>query len=158
MNCECDNDIKSSSLLFRRTDRLHRMIFEKKVVSRLGLHRSQHMLLMCLSENNGASQKELAEKLKISPAAVAITLNKLENAGYIERLGSDSDGRQNSIVLTEKAKSIAEETRNIFKEIDNYMISGVSEFELEIFASCLKKMYFNLENAEKELLDGSAEK
>ena len=158
MNSNFDSEIKSSSLLFRRTDRLHQIIFEKKVVKKLGLHRSQHMLLMCLNENNGASQKELAAKLKISPAAVAITLNKLEKGGYIERLGAETDGRQNSIVLTEKAKNIAADTKNIFSEIDNYMISGISDYELEIFASCLKKMYYNLENAEKDLLDGRVKK
>ncbi len=154
MNPKFKEDMHLASVLFRRTDRLHNRIFEKKVVTALGLHRSQHMLLMCLSEDNGVSQKALASKLKISPAAVAVTLNKLEKSGFIVRNESLNDGRQNSIVLTEKAKKVIAKTHAIFTEIDSVMVSGLTETELEIFAHCLKKMYANLENAEQEIIEG----
>lgn len=154
MNPEFREDMHVASVLFRRTDRLHNRIFEKKVVNALGLHRSQHMLLMCLSEDNGISQKALAAKLKISPAAVAVTLNKLEKTGFIVRNESMTDGRQNNIVLTEKAKEVIDKTHNIFTEIDSVMVSGLTETELEIFAYCLKKMYANLENAEQKIIEG----
>ncbi len=158
MNPKFKDDMHLASVLFRRIDRLHNRIFEKKVVTALGLHRSQHMLLMCLSENNGASQKELANRLKISTAAVAVTLNKLQKSGFIVRNESAHDGRQNSIVLTEKAKQIIDKTHTIFTEIDSVMVSGLSQAELEIFAYCLKNMYANLENAEQDIIEGKCEK
>lgn len=157
MNPKFKEEMFLASVLFRRTDRLHNRIFEKKVVTSLGLHRSQHMLLMCLSENNGISQKELASRLKISPAAVAVTLNKLEKSGFIVRNESMSDGRQNSVILTEKAKRVIDKTHIIFTELDNVMVSGLTETELEIFAHCLKKMFANLEIAEQELFEGECE-
>ena len=152
MNSEFRDNMHMTTELFRMTDRLHRRIFEKKVASAFKLHRSQHMLLMCLSKNCGISQKEIAVRLKISPAAVAVTLNKLETAGFIKRNESKLDGRQNSIILTKKAKNVIEKTHAIFTEIDSVMVSELSEAELEIFNCCLKKMYANLEDAEQEII------
>ena len=63
--------------MFMKTDRLHRKAFEG-LVSRLGIHRSQHIMLMHLAKDEGTSQKALAEHLQISDAAVAVTIKKLE--------------------------------------------------------------------------------
>lgn len=158
MSHDFEENMKTSSLLFRRTDCLHRRIFEKKVVTSLGIHRSQHMLLMCLADNDGISQKAIAHQMKISPAAVAVTIKKLESGGFIERQNSADDGRQNIIALTEKGSAVIEKTRLIFTDIDKHMISGISKHELRLFASCLERMYKNLDNLEKNIAKGKSSK
>ena len=89
-----------------QTDRLHRCVLDG-FLSDFGIHRSQHMILMRLSKEDCCpSQKALAEHFKISPAAIAVTLKKLEESGYILRSSHKDDVRLNNITLTEKGKDI----------------------------------------------------
>lgn len=100
------NEKKETSVLrsFILTDRMHRRLFESKMAG-IGIHRSQHRVLMYLFKHlpDAPSQKELAEHFDISPAAIAVTLKKLENAGYITRAALENDNRVNTVIPTEKA-------------------------------------------------------
>ena len=121
-------------------NRMHRNVIEKKV-SELGLHRSQHMVLMYLARHNeGVSQKDIAQHFDISPAAVAVTLKKLEAGGYIVRNTVEDDNRKNNVSFTEKGKSIAEKSRKIFCQVDSKMTELLSEEEYNIVSSCFEKM------------------
>ena len=61
---------------------LHHSAIEGRV-SKLGFHHSQHRMLMHLAKHEHIpSQKELADELGISPAAVTTTLKRLEKDGY----------------------------------------------------------------------------
>ena len=85
--------------LFRYTDQcLKRMIGRK--VEGTGLYRSQHRLLMILGKHPDCSQTAIAEKMDISPSAVAVTLKKLEKGGYISRQCHQHDNRVNEVVVT----------------------------------------------------------
>lgn len=121
-------------------NRMHRRIIEKKV-SKLGLHRSQHMVLMYLARHSdGVSQKDIAEHFDISPAAVAVTLKKLETGGYIVRNSAEDDSRKNNVSFTEKGKEIADKSRKIFSEVDSAMTKTLSDDEYETINSCFEKM------------------
>ena len=129
---------------FIRTDRLHRCAVERSV-SELGIHRSQHFLLMRIAKCGGrVSQKRLSEELMVSGAAVAVTLKKLEAGGYIERVRGESDGRCNDVTLTDKGRAVIDESETRFLAIDEKMCEGISEAELAAFAACLEKMQANL--------------
>lgn len=139
--------LKQTIELFRHTDRLHRRIFENVAVATFGIHRSQHMMLMCISNHSAFSQKDIAKKMAISPAAVAVTLKKLEADGLIMRNAVLDDNRKNSIIITEKGQNIVNETKRLFSEVDCTMFSGFTDAEIEVLTSCLEKMYHNLNSA-----------
>lgn len=112
-----------------RVMRLHRSVIEKRV-GELGLHRTQHMLLNYLSHSDGApSQKQIAERFDVTPAAIATSLKKMEKNGLIERKSSEADNRVKVITVSEKGRELLEKTRMIFKQIDDAMFDGVSESE-----------------------------
>ena len=69
---------------------LHRTILERKL-NQNGLYRSQHQLLMYISDHPNQSQKEIARLNRISPATAAVTLKKLEKGGYITRIVDQED-------------------------------------------------------------------
>ena len=71
---------------------LHRTILERKL-NQNGLYRSQHQLLMYISDHPNQSQKEIAKLNRISPATAAVTLKKLEKGGYIHRAADNRDNR-----------------------------------------------------------------
>jgi len=124
--------------------RLHHMVCEKRL-SRLQIHRSQHMLLMHIAKSDTPpSQKELAEHLEISPAAVAVSLKKLEAEGYITRKESKGDNRIKSIGVTPKGLKIVTDSRIIFDSIDTDMFEGIDEDELLRCMATLEKLQSNI--------------
>lgn len=133
--------------LLMLTDRLHRAAIEAQV-EKLGIHRSQHFVLMSLSHRNGElTQTEIANMLDISPAAVTVTLQKLEKAGLIERQTSENDARTKIIRLTEEGKNTVKKTHELFLEVDDTMCAGMTDDELDTLCKSLFHMAENLKAA-----------
>ncbi len=140
------NELQSLIHLFICTDRMHKSCVDK-AISELGIHRNQHIILMHLARRGDLpSQKELAEHLRVSPAAVAVALQKLENDGYISRTPDKKDSRYKKIVITDKGKDTVEKSRQIFHEIDCAMCSSLDEEELSNMKKYLEKMRNGLKN------------
>ena len=114
-------------------------------VNETKLHKSQHRLLMVLSRTEkNISQRDLAEMLNITPAAVAVTLKKMEKMGLVNRMVAEHDNRYNQVVLTDKGKKIVKESRKIFQHVDEKMFAGFSEEELDAFEEYLNRIKENL--------------
>ena len=121
-------------------DRLHRSIFEK-MHSAFGIHRSQHRLLMYIARRDVCpSQKDIAEHFGISPAAVAVSLKKLEDSGYISRECFENDNRFNTTIVTEKGKNLVEKSEDIFSRSDYAMFKDFTEEDYRNLLTCLDKM------------------
>ncbi len=132
-----------------RTARLHRRVMDGKM-QRLGIHHSQHSLLMFLFRQNGQiSQREIADAFDISPAAVAGSIKKLKQGGYVAKTVSLGDGRYSEISLTEKGRAIAEQSRAIFREVDREVFQGVSSQEEEQLCGILHRIAENLKQLEQ---------
>lgn len=130
--------------LFLSVARKHKTIFEN-MMHNIPLHGSQHHMLVFLSmARPDISQKELAEKLEVSTAAVAVSLKKLEKNGYIKRSVSKDDSRFNEISITDSGRNILSESRKIFNSLDKMTFSGFSCEDLSTLYSLLKKMNDNL--------------
>jgi len=126
-----------------KTDHMHKALIDSRVRT-LGIHRTQHRILMHLARHEKLpSQKELADYLDVTPAAVTGALKKIENDGYVERtLGQDN--RYNELRITEKGRELVKKTRRLFCEVDSSMFEGFSDEELDIYISCLEKLQANI--------------
>ena len=126
-----------------KTDRLHRTLIDSRVRD-IGIHRTQHRILMQLArEGKLPSQKELADRLDITPAAVTGALKKIEQDGYIKRT-SGHDTRFNEIKITEKGRALVALTKELFSKADASMFEGFSDEELDTYISCLEKFQANI--------------
>ena len=150
MEKACDNNTEITTPrqaihLLIQTNLTHKRIIERRT-SVTDLHRSQHRMLMHISKyENIPSQKEIAEHFDISPAAVAVTLKKLEAEGYVERTrGADGDTRQNAISITEKGRREITDTREFFDYVDNTMFNNFTEEEFAALVALLGKANSNL--------------
>ena len=124
-------------------NRMHKRAIET-VVDDIGIHRSKHQILMKLAKHKTIkSQKEIAEELGITQAAMTISLTKLERDGLITRI-SGKDNRYNEISITEKGTEIVEKSREYFAEIDRQTLSGLSEEQLSSLSVCMDMIYSNL--------------
>jgi MarR family multiple gene transcriptional regulator MgrA len=89
------------------------------------------------------SQKELADHLQITPAAVTGALKKLEQSGYISRtLGHDN--RFNELEITEKGREVVEMSKVIFMSTDKSLFEGFSSEELDMYIKCSEKLKENI--------------
>lgn len=123
--------------------RKHRNAVENGM-SDIPIHGSQHHLLGVLASCGDISQKEIAKILKISPAAVAVSLKKLENGGYIKRETSEEDGRFNKTVITEAGLEVLERGKKVFSEVDRQSLKGFSDKEQKTLNSYIMRISDNL--------------
>lgn len=131
--------------LFKRSDQAVRRAIELGVKD-TGLHRSQHRLLMILGRNPDCSQTVLANMLEVSPAAVAVALKKLEKSGYIERQCYELDNRMNHVVVTEKGMEAIRMSCIYFQKVENVLLQGFSEEELDAAEKFFRKVIQNSED------------
>lgn len=115
----------------------------------LGIHHGQHRMLMQLAkpQKSPPSQKELAETMGISPAAVATSLKRLEREGYVSRSMTDEDNRKNEIRITEEGLARVSESRAIFEATDEALFAGFTPEEIDLFTSFLERIDHNLDKA-----------
>lgn len=128
--------------------REHRKTVERRVCS-LGIHPSQHHLLMHISKNGACTQNSIAEAMEVSAATVAVSLKKLEKGGYIEKRISPEDGRSNRIALTPKGEDVVEQSKALFEEVDRKMFESITEEQQKQLHTYMEKMIENLKTMEE---------
>ena len=138
-------------LLARQINQAHRMAVQAEMAA-AGLSEVGHpMLLTILQSSSGAegegqfsAQRDLAELLHISPAAVANSLKSLEKGGYIRRKPSQGDARRNLVTLTEKGAAAVKECDRVFERVSTRMLEGFSEEEQDQLLVFRQRMLDNL--------------
>lgn len=137
------NEYFSCMDLLIKINRRHKKLIDRSISTEIGLHRTQHIILMKLSDQGTLpSQKDLAEHIGVSAAAISGALKKLEDDGYIERkIGEDN--RFNKIEITERGIECVSKTKKIFAEIDKSMFDGFDKSELELLIQLLERMNNN---------------
>lgn len=143
-------DVREILHKFIQTNRLHRRIIER-YGNRIELNCSEHRMLFFISKDGSlASQKELAQRLKISPAAVANTIKKLETDGYVERSKAREgcDCRANEVTLTDKGKLAVTDAEKYFRYVDTTALADFTQDELDELCRLLDKIQNNLHSIE----------
>ena len=132
--------------LFIRVMRRHHACMERRIGDP-GIHHSQHRMLMQLvkSQESPPSQKELAEAMGISPAAVTASLKKLEKEGYVSRSMTDEDNRKNEIRITEEGLARINASRAAFEATDLAMFEGFTPEEMATLISFMERLDRNLD-------------
>lgn len=141
---------RATAEIFRRTDYMLRRCIGKKLRTLdEEVYRSQHRLLMMLGKNPNCSQNELALTLDVSPAAVAVSLGKLEKSGYITRVTSTDDRRSNQVAISEKGNRVIRNSIKLFDEVESTMFRDFSEEEVHQFQGFLQRACRNLESMQQ---------
>lgn len=74
----------------------------------IGVSIPQCDVLTTLTEQEGVSQQELAKRLYVTKGNISSLLDRLEEAGLVERRSTVSDRRQYAVYLTETGRRTAE--------------------------------------------------
>ncbi|MDO4740907.1 MAG: MarR family winged helix-turn-helix transcriptional regulator [Eubacteriales bacterium] len=137
----------------RETDRMlhwvsrkHFQYCENKFQS-IGIGPGQVPILMELGKYGRLSQRDLAEKVRVTPATISGTLKRLERAGIIVRTGAEDDARVSLVSLSETGKALMEEARGVFRSAGEMLVAGFEEQEIEQLVDYLHRMFDNVNTA-----------
>ncbi len=114
--------------------------FFSKKFEKYSIGSGQFMFLANLYRNNGLNQEELAEILNIDKGTTARAIKKLEEEGFIKREKDENDKRAYKLYVTQKAENIKEEIFEILREWEEILLCDLSEEEVIIIKSLLKKI------------------
>lgn len=132
-----------------RIGRGHRKLIEREI-TKLGIHPSQHHLLMYLAKNGESTQCSIAQAMEISAATVAVSLKKLEKGKYIEKKPSSEDNRVNYITLTTKGEEVVRQSQQLFEATDEALFEKLSDAEREQFHMFLERIIENIKTMEEK--------
>jgi len=133
----------SLAFLLSDTSRLMRKRFDERART-IGATRSQWRTLAVLARHEGINQGGLAELLEIEPITVCRMIDRLEEAGKVERRRDPDDRRAWRIYLTEKARPFIEQFRELANELTNEVLDGISEADRTHMTALLQQMRANL--------------
>ena len=138
----------SPEALFHALERKHKMAVDS-LLQKNGLYNiGQPVILSILSQQPDgtiSSQKELAKRLKVSPATVTVSLKSMERDGYIKKLSNESDLRCKPITITEKGLKASQLIDQVFQTLDHGMYQGFSPEDLTRISGLYRRMIENLE-------------
>ena len=141
---------REMELLSRSLNQAHRAAIQTEL-NAAGLEKVGHPMLVSIlqsaEEDPGGqcqAQRELADLLHVSPAAVANSLKCLERDGYVRREPWQRDARRNRVILTEKGAAAVEGCRDVFRRVSARMMAGFTEEELQQLAWLQRRKLDNL--------------
>ena len=73
----------------------------------------------------------LAERLKITPATLSVRLQRLEKAGFIEKIVSKQDKRNITLHITEKGNKEIESCKDGIKMFTTRLFDGINKEDLD---------------------------
>ena len=139
-------------LLSQQVHQAHRNAVAAELAAR-GLSEVGHPVLLTILKAGTAqrlAQRELAELLHISPAAVASSLKSLEKGGYIRREPEPDDARRNRVQLTAKGWMAVADCEAAFQSVSERMLAGFSEEEQDLLSTFRTRMLHNLRGSSPE--------
>ncbi len=142
---------------FARFMRTHRKTMHRYFQS-IGLFNGNPHMLFHIARNPGITQKELAQRIDISPASVAISIRRLESAALIRRERDEKDGRVLHLYLTPAGEEIDKCCAKAKDFLMNSAYRGFTEEERDILYRLLDIMTQNLQEAAETLpVEGDTE-
>lgn len=130
-----------SRLLRRRFDERARLI---------GVTRAQWRALTTLRRHEGINQGGLAELLEVEPITLCRMVDRLEEAGHVERRRDPADRRAWRIHLTDKSRPLLDKLSAIADHVFDDALAGLDDPARTAFSETLQRIRSNLTAPEIE--------
>ncbi len=111
---------------------------------RFGLSRAQWRALAYLQRCEGAHQSRLAELLDLEPISVARLLDRMQDAGLVERRRDPGDRRVHRLYLTDRARPLLGQGQVLGEAVRSEAFTGLNEQEREQLIALLLRVRGNL--------------
>lgn len=130
-----------SRLMRRRFDERARLI---------GVTRAQWRAIKYLERAEGINQGGLAEMLEVEPITLCRMIDRLEEAGLVERRRDPADRRAWRIYLTERARPLLDDLHAIADDLLATAFDGIAAAEHDATIATLKRIHTNLSDPQTD--------
>ena len=115
-----------------------------------GITRPQWRMLMTLARLDGPSQSEVAESLEVERITLCRMVDRLAEAGLVERRADPADRRVWRLYLTEKAWPLVEQLSGIAAELERDMLAVLEPNERKTLADLLIRVQGAMRLSDRE--------
>jgi len=146
---------ESLGFLLSDVSRLLRRRFDERARAS-GASVAQWRVLKILLRTPGLNQGQLAELLEVEPITACRMIDRLEEAGFVERRRDPADRRAWRIHLTDKAGPVLDELHVLAADLIEETLQGFSSRQREELIAALEGLRANLTNVQegKEAANG----
>jgi len=121
-----------------------------QLLDALGLYRGQPHLLRALWEQEGPTQTDLAEYMKITTATMTKMIQRMEKAGFIQRKPDPDDQRISRVYLTDVGRAVQQDVEAVWVKMNEETFAGFTDDELALLRHFLLQIRLNLGKAAGE--------
>lgn len=114
--------------------------YYNKWVEKYNLTAAQALIINTLSEENGITFQQLAERVRLSSATLTGIVDRLEKIGFVERLPNPDDRRSTKISLTEKGSALTVELKALTMTANQGFLTSFSREEETMLRGLLKRL------------------
>lgn len=107
-------------------------------------------ILIFLSENDGPSIKTIGKACGLKKQTMTSHLNELEKRGYIKRVHSDHDKREQLVHLTDYGEKFKFNLLQVTNDLEKEYTSSLGEVELDRVELMLNNFYRELQENQKK--------
>jgi DNA-binding MarR family transcriptional regulator len=137
------DDDKALGMKVMKLSRMLRLRFDRRVQP-LGLTRAQWQTIACVRRRPGATQREVAGLLEVGEVTVGRSIDKLVEAGWVERRPDPADRRAHRIWLTPAIEPLIGELTRIGEEEEKAALEGFDAAERAALHAMLGRITANL--------------
>ncbi len=130
-------------LLIARVALIHRTRVSE-YLAKHNLYVGQEMLLKCLWNQDGLSQREIAELMGIQAATATRMVIRMERSGLVNRKTDAEDQRVSQVYLTDLGRSLQSAVEEGWMAIEKEILEGFSLEERLLLRRYLEQLYKNL--------------
>src|SRR6266852_2114512 len=130
-------------LLIARVALIHRTRVSEYLAEH-NLYVGQEMLLKCLWNQDGLSQKDIADLMGIQAATATRMVIRMERSGLVERRTDPEDQRVSQVYLTDLGRSLQPEGEEGWLAIEQEILKGFSLEERLLLRRYLEQLHKNL--------------
>lgn len=123
--------------------------FERRV-QRMGLTMTQWRAIAHLSRNAGINQAMLADILEVTPITLTRLIDRMEEAGWVERRRDLTDRRAVCLHLTPAVQPLLDQMHNHAKAAHDAAFAGISKTDEESMQHLLEMIKRNLASVDSE--------
>ncbi|MCP5379969.1 MAG: MarR family transcriptional regulator [Novosphingobium sp.] len=125
--------------LIHDVSRLRRIVVDR-ALKPLGITRSQWWVLAFLSRRDGMTQTALAADLDLTKVAIGGLVDRMEQAGFVERRADERDARARRVYLTDAGQTLVREIRKSVEAVESEILDALPSDELDAAAKTLVKL------------------
>lgn len=126
--------------------RLLRRAFDARV-RQLGMTSTQARLLLLLEHSEGENQGFYAERLEVEPISLCRLVDRMEEAGLLERRRDPADRRAWRIHLTERSRQVVDKVRSGLAGMEEEMLAGLDQHQRDSLSDLLERVRANFVEA-----------